>query len=110
MNQLDQKREQKMPDVKSLRIMTVRRLTLIVCAGVALTVALLNSRAIMPGIGQGDGRNEVAAAAVPQAAAKMAPNPIGFADIVDSVKPAVIGVRVSLPVVSRDEDNGESPF
>jgi serine protease Do len=84
------------------KIMTLRRSAFVVCAGVALMVAAANSRAIMPGNDQGNVQKE--AAAVPQVAARAAPNPVGFADIVDAVKPAVIGVRVSLPVGLNDED------
>ena len=99
-----------MSDVKPPRIMTLRRSALLVCAAIALVVAAANSRAIMPGNDQSHAQKEAASAAVSNvaasnAAARAAPNPAGFADIVDTVKPAVIGVRVSLPAHLGGDDD-----
>src|SRR6266516_4487481 len=98
-----------MPDVERPRIMTLRRAALLACAAAALVVAAVNSRAIMPE----HGRKETAAAsnvAARSATARAAPNLAGFADIVDTVKPAVIGVRVALPAHLSGDDDGELSF
>lgn len=97
-----------MPDVNRPRIMTLRRSALLMCAPVALVIAV-NSRAIMPD----HGRKEAAAAsnvAASSATARAAPNLTGFADIVDTVKPAVIAVRVLLPAHLSGDDDGELSF
>jgi serine protease Do len=91
-----------MREAKWPRIMTLRRSAFIVCAGIVLIVAAVNSRAII----SSSGRNGTAPASAALAAG-MAPNRASFADIVATVKPAVIGVRVSRPV-GLDDDNDES--
>ena len=103
-----------MRDAKWSRIMTLRRSVFVACAGIVLMVAVANSRAMMTDGGRKEAGSAAVAqvavtqVAVTQAAARAAPNRAGFADIVDAVKPAVIGVRVSLPVGLDDEDSEES--
>jgi len=98
-----------MPDVKRPRIMTLRRSALLACAVIAL-VAAVNSRAIIPDHGQKEAASAaVSNVAASNAAARAVPHLAGFADIVDSVKPAVIGVRVSLSAdLSGDDDQNLS--
>src|SRR5882724_3605447 len=101
----------KMPDARRPRIMTLRRSALLVCAAVALVVAAVNSRAFMPDHGRKEAATAAASnVAASSATARAAPNPGGFADIVDTVKPAVIAVRVLLPAHLNGDDGGELSF
>jgi serine protease Do len=84
-------------------MITLRRSAFLVCAGIALVVAA-NSRAFMPDTGQ----KNAGSGAVSTVAAKAASSPTGFADMVDTVKPAVIGVRVSRRFDSSGSSGADS--
>jgi serine protease Do len=74
-------------------IMIARRAALLACPGIALALAAANSQVVMA--------DEQHGAANDAAASQVAPNASSgthFADIVDRVKPAVVGVRVALRV------------
>jgi serine protease Do len=90
------------PDSRKARYLTARRLTLLASVGALGATVLL--------AGPASYWQPAAGAAAANAAELGAQRPVGFADIVAKVKPAVISVRVKVsgsaePAMSQDEDD-----
>jgi serine protease Do len=94
------------PPAQKLRVFTARRLALLAgVAGLSATVLFAG-----PGFGPQAGLRSVGAAF---AQTQTAQRPVGFADIVEKVKPAVVSVRVKMnagPRVMSFNNNENSPL
>ncbi len=81
-------------------IMVVRRATLLACSGIALMLTAANSHVVAAGE-RHEGANVAAGSSQ---AASSASRQTDFVDIVERVKPAVVGVRVALRLDSSTRD------
>src|SRR4051812_44958794 len=90
-----------MPSVSHQRLLSGRRLALLASAAGLSAVLVFGSRGFAPPF----------ASLTTPAHAQTAQRPVGFADIVEKVKPAVISVRVKMNAGPQtSEFSGEDPF
>src|SRR3954454_15636465 len=92
------------PDQKPRAVLPARRVALLASAAVLSAGVLFSGIQIVP-------RPDAAFLASP-AYAQTAQRPVGFADIVEKVKPSVISVRVKVDGGARmmASEGGDSPF